>query len=209
MRHYRLPEIGVYYPTILIQSCMRSQWNFYEMAIQQRRFPDGFLLKTQEGNAWHTMLESLHVWDYTERSVSKRIKLENGGHITIRGRCDAVRGDTVYDFKRVEWVPYRKPKFDHVLQLNFYMECLGKPNGVLAYIGYLNGEFQIKEYYHVLSDWHTSHLVNRALMLHSALVHNDPPACSCRNQAHSIAWREYLAENPTLTHTNGGKEKHK
>lgn len=194
MHGYKLPRIGVYYPTTLIQSCTRSQWNFYMMAMREGKFPDAFLLKTQEGTAWHELMEGVRIWDSVEGPARKRIKLEDGTWITIRGRYDAVRGYTVYDFKRVEWVPYRKAKFDHILQLNFYMECLGKPKGVLAYIGYKNGEFGIHEYYHVLSDWHTQHLINRAITLHMHLVNNAPPVCSCRTKFHEIEWANYLRD---------------
>lgn len=194
MRKYKLPQVGVYYPTTLIQNCVRGQWNFYKMCISEGRFPDAFVLKTSEGNAWHEMLETLGVWDATEVSVKAPIKLGDGSRIWIRGRCDAIRGDTVYDFKRTEWVPYRKPKFDHLLQLNFYMEALGKPKGVLAYIGYHNGNFTIKEYYHTLSDWHTEILTNRALALHGYLIHGEPPVCTCRDKRHEIEWDNYVLE---------------
>jgi hypothetical protein len=195
MKKYKLPEIGVYYPTTLVQNCIRGQWNFYKMTIQQRKFPDGFILKTAEGNAWHEMLEDLKIWDSVEGSCSMKVPLEDGTHITIRGRYDVVRGDTVYDFKRTEWVPYRKAKFPHLLQLNFYMECLGKPKGVIAYIGYSGGEFRIMEYYHVLTDWMTETLKNRALTLHTHLVHDVPPVCTCRRKTHEIEWEQYVREN--------------
>lgn len=195
MGKYKLPTIGVYYPTTLVQNCVRSQWNFYMMSIQSRRFPDGFVLKTSEGQAWHDMIEAAPVWDEVEKRVSMRIPFEGGGSITIRGRADAIRGDTVYDFKRTERVPWGwKPKFAHLMQLNFYMECLGKPKGVIAYIGYDGGEFKIKEFYHVLSDWHTEQLINRALNLHTFLVNNVPPVCTCRSKVHEIEWERYAAE---------------
>lgn len=193
MHAYKLPTIGVYYPTTLVQSCVRSQWNFYMMCIQERAFPDAFILKTSEGNAWHEMLEELRIWDKTEQSARMKIKLENGETIQIRGRFDALRGDTIYDFKRTEWVPYKKAKFDHVLQLNFYMACLGKPKGVIAYIGYSNGEFKIKEYYHVLSDWYTENLINRAIALHGYLRNGVAPVCTCRNKQHEAEWNQYVA----------------
>ncbi len=194
MRNYRLPEIGVYYPTTLVQSCVRAQWNFYMMTIREKRFPDAFVLKTAEGNAWHAMMEDLHLWDATEQVARMRIKLSDGSTIQIRGRYDAVRGDTVYDFKRTEWIPYKKAKFEHVLQLNFYMACLSKPRGVIAYIGYSNGEFKVKEYYHVLSDWYTENIINRAIALHGYLMHNEPPLCTCRNKQHESEWNQWLAE---------------
>lgn len=145
---------------------------------------------------WHEMIQSLGVWDEIEKPVKMRIPLERGnGYITIRGRADAIRGDTVYDFKRTERVPWGwKPKFPHVMQLNFYMECLGKPKGVLAYIGYDGAEFKIKEFYHVLSDWHTENLINRALNLHTFLTNDVAPVCTCRSRVHEIEWHRYLAE---------------
>lgn len=195
MRSYRLPQIGVYYPTTLVQNCVRGQWNFYKMSIEGRKFPDGFVLKTSEGTVWHDMLEGLNVWDSTEGRASMRVPLEGGGYITIRGRYDAIRGDTVYDFKRTERVPWgRKPRFPHLLQLNFYMECLGKPKGVIAYIGYDGMEFRIKEYYHVLTDWMTQTLINKALTLHTHLVNDLPPNCTCRTKVHEVEWMNYLRE---------------
>jgi hypothetical protein len=200
MRKYKLPKIGVYYPTTLVQGCVRSQWNFYKLSIHSRRFPDGFILKTTEGNAWHDIIEQAPVWDEVEKSVSMRIPFEQGGYITIRGRADAIRGDTIYDFKRTERVPWGyKPKFPHIMQLNFYMECLGKPKGVIAYIGYDGANFRIKEYYHVLSDWHTEQLINRALTLHTYLINDVPPVCTCRSKIHEIEWENYLAENKDVS----------
>lgn len=191
-RKYRLPQIGIYYPTTLVQNCTRSQWNFYMMSIQQRKFPDDFVLKISEGQVWHDMLEGIHIWDSVEGSARMRVRLEGGGYITIRGRYDAVRSDTVYDFKRTERVPWGyKAKFAHLLQLNFYMACLGKPKGVVAYIGYENGVFHIKEYYHVLTDWMTQTLINKALTLHTHLVNNVAPNCTCRTRIHEIEWLNY------------------
>lgn len=198
MGGYKLPRIGIYYPTTLVQNCVRAQWNFYKMTIQSRTFPNGFILKTSEGTVWHEMIERLSVWDEVEKRVSMRIPVESGPaymgrYITIRGRADAIRGDTVYDFKRTERVPWGyKPKFPHIMQLNFYMECLGKPKGVIAYIGYDGGEFKIKEFYHVLSDWHTEQLINRALNLHTFLVNDVKPVCTCRSRIHETEWEAYV-----------------
>lgn len=192
MRKHRLPQIGVYYPTTLVQNCIRQQWNFYKISIEQRAFPDGFVLKTAEGTVWHEMIEEVNIWDSIEGQAKMRIPLESGGYITIRGRYDAIRGDTVYDFKRTERVPWGyKAKFPHLLQLNFYMECLGKPKGVIAYIGYENGVFRIKEYYHVLTDWMTQTLKNKALTLHTHLIHDTPPQCTCRDLKHEAEWLAY------------------
>lgn len=192
MRKHKLPQIGVYYPSTLIQGCIRQQWNFYKISIEQKQFPDGFVMKTSEGTVWHEMLEELNIWDSIEQPARMRIPLESGGYITIRGRYDAIRGDTVYDFKRTERVPWGyKAKFAHLMQLNFYMECLGKPKGVIAYIGYENGVFRIKEYYHVLTDWMTQTLKNKALTLHTHLIHDTPPQCTCRNLMHEAEWLNY------------------
>jgi hypothetical protein len=71
------------------------------------------------------------------------------------------------------------------------MECLGKPKGVIAYIGYENGNFRIKEYYHVLIDWMTQTLVNKALTLHTHLVNDVPPVCTCKSKIHETEWLQY------------------
>ena len=199
LKSHRLPTVGVYYPTTLVQPCTRGQYNFYKQTIEQRKFPDSFVLKTSEGTVWHEMLEQIGVWDSVEGPCRMRVPLENGGYITIRGRYDAIRGDTVYDFKRTERVPWGyKPKFAHLLQLNFYMECLGKPKGVIAYIGYEGGNFRIKEYYHVLTDWMTQTLINKALTLHTHLVNDVPPVCTCRNRIHEVEWLQYEREKARL-----------
>jgi len=61
------------------------------MTIEQKKFPDGFVLKTSEGTVWHEMLEELNVWDEIEGVAKMRVPLEGGGFITIRGRYDAIR----------------------------------------------------------------------------------------------------------------------
>lgn len=204
LRKHRLPQVGVYYPTTLVQPCTRAQWNFYKMTIEQKKFPDGFVLKTSEGTVWHEMLEELNVWDEIEGVAKMRVPLEGGSFITIRGRYDAIRGDTVYDFKRTERVPWGyKPKFNHLLQLNFYMEALGKPKGVIAYIGYDGQNFRIKEYYHVLTDWLTQTLINKALTLHGHLVNDVPPVCTCRNRIHEVEWLAYEREKARLSSRAG------
>lgn len=217
-RRYKVPEVGVYYPSTLVQYCPRGPWNFYMMALQDKKLPDSFILHMAEGNVWHDLMEDLRIWDSTEQSCKKRVDLEDGSHIWIRGRYDAVRGDTVYDFKRTDRVPWGyKPKFEHVLQINFYMECLGKPKGVIAYIGTLNGQFGVYPFYHVLSDWHTQLLVNKAIALHTHLVYKSPPICSCRTKQHEIEWEHYVTEvlhGKTQTSTSatprvqGGTGKH-
>jgi hypothetical protein len=193
LKNHKLPQIGVYYPTTLGLGCIRGQYNFYKMSIEQHAFPDSFLLATSEGIVWHDMLENLNVWDSIEGSAKMKIPLDSGGHITIRGRYDAIRGDTVYDFKKTNRVPWGyKPKFNHLMQLNFYMECLGKPKGVIAYIGYSGRDFVIKEYHHVLTDWLTQTLINKALTLHTHLVNDVPPNCTCRNKMHEVEWLNYM-----------------
>jgi hypothetical protein len=194
-RKYQIPKIGVYHPTLLVQNCLRGQWNFFMISIQEQRLPDAFILQTSEGTVWHDMIEKLKVWDAVEQKVSMTIPVEGeGGKIKIVGTYDALRGDTIYDFKRTQRVPWGyRAKYPHRLQINFYMAALGKPKGVIAYIGYEGAEFKIKEYYHVLTDWMTDQLINKALTLHTHLVHNVPPVCSCRSKRHEIEWEQYAA----------------
>lgn len=194
---YHLPVIGKYHPSLLVQTCLRGQWNFYKIAIQDQRLPDDFILKTSEGLVWHDMLEALPIWDMTEQIVRMKVPLEGESrkHITIIGKYDAVRGDTVYDFKRTERVPWGyRAKYPHRLQINFYMAALGKPKGVIAYIGYEGRDFKIKEYYHVLTDWMTEQMMNKALTLHTHLVHDVPPVCTCRSKVHEIEWEQHERE---------------
>jgi hypothetical protein len=78
------------------------------------------------------------------------------------------------------------------------MEALGKPKGVIAYIGYDGGKFRIKEYYHVLTDWMTQTFINKALILHAHLVNDVPPVCTCRNRAHEVEWLNYEREKARI-----------
>ena len=192
-RKYWLPEIGRYYPSILCQPCLKAMWNYYKMASEQKKFPPGYLLQTGEGIVTHEIIESFKFWDKVEVPVKKIVKASDGW-IKIFGRADAVLGDTVYDFKRTQRIP-NKVKFQHRLQLNFYMDCLGKPKGIVCYIGYNSeGEFDVQERPIVLTDWYSAQIINRAIQLHDHLRYNDPPICSCRSRRHDIEWERYLME---------------
>jgi len=83
------------------------------------------------------------------------------------------------------------------------MEALGKPKGVIAYIGYDGQNFRIKEYYHVLTDWLTQTLINKALTLHGHLVNDVPPVCTCRSKLHEVEWLAYEREKKRLSSRAG------
>lgn len=194
-RRYKPPQIGTYFPSVLTQSCLKGQWNYYMMSIREGQIPDGAIMRMGEGTEWHRILQSYKGWDGVEVKARMRVKVSQkaGDWITIRGRADSVKGDTVYEFKRTSWLPH-KPKFDHVLQINFYMAAIGKPKGVIVYAGNKDGDFDVVEHPVLLSDWHVEHLKNRAMNLHIFLKNKEVPICSCRSRAHDIEWERYTRE---------------
>lgn len=192
-KRYRIPKIGVYHPSILCRSCLKDQWNYYKVTAALGQVSDDGVLRISEGLVWHSIIEKMGCWTKTEAGVSRIVRLNSRETIEIRGRADAVVGDTVYEFKKTAYIP-AKPRFHHTLQLNFYMECLGKPRGVLVYLGPAKyGDFDVVEYYWSLSDWHTQHLIDRAVMLHRFLKSKDIPGCSCRSKWHDVEWERFLA----------------
>lgn len=192
-KRYRLPKIGVYHPSILCRSCLKDQWNYYKITTALGQVNDDDVLRISEGLVWHSLIEKMECWTKTEVGVRRIISLNKYETIEIHGRADAVNGDAVYEFKKTAYIP-AKPRFQHILQLNFYMECLGKPQGVLVYLGPAKyGNFDVVEYYWSLSDWHTQHLIDRAVMLHRFLKSKDIPGCSCRSKWHDVEWERFLA----------------
>lgn len=202
-----LPKVGTYFPSVLVRRCPKDAWNYYRITEREGQFPDSFLLHTHEGKAWHAILDKLRdpenpkrsLWSATELVGQKRVRLPNGEYITIRGRCDAVRGDTVYEFKRRSFIPY-KPAWADLFQLNFYCEVLGKPKGKLVVLGYRNNQFTVVEYDHTLTDWMTGVLLEKAQNLHNALRHNEPPMCTCRNKVHDVEWTKFVIQQKKWEH---------
>jgi hypothetical protein len=189
-KRYKLPEIGVYFPSVLCNSCTKSQWNYYQMAIKEGKLPQSAILQMGEGTVTHELIQSLQIWDATEIPVKMKINTGNE-NIVIRGRADGVIGDTVFEFKRTQYIPL-KIRFSDALQINFYMEALGKPKGILVYIGYKSDRtFDVVERYWTLSDWHTNHLINRAITLHTLLKNKQEAYCSCRSKTHDQQWEQY------------------
>lgn len=180
---------GRYYPTTLVLNCVKDRFNRHMIPVKD--YERKFNALTQEGNYWHGKIEKHPIWDATEVPARKRIKTADGSYLTISGRADAILDDCVVEFKRTGWVPERKPKFEHVLQVQFYMKALGLP---MARIIYIPDYGDIVDHYVTLSDWHVNMLVNRALELHTLLKHQEVPQCQCRSKIHDHFYLQYLSE---------------
>jgi hypothetical protein len=190
-------EIGVYRPSILSWNCVRKQWNYYKefSGKKSEEIPDDIILLLAGGIVFHRLIQSLRedgkpYWSATEVECSIEIDVANRQRIKIVGHADAIKGKgterTIYEFKHVRAIP-REPQFAHILQLNFYMGALNISKGVLLYVGYLpDGGLDLKEFPRTFSHWHLEHLIARAQTLHTLLIHNEPPRCSCSNRIHEF-----------------------
>lgn len=195
--HLHLPKRGIYYPSMLVQSCPMQQWLHYVISQREGKLPEDFLLRTYDGQLWHEEIQSIKgLFDKVEIPVSMRIKLSVGNYITIRGRADAIKGTNgstvVYELKKTSSIP-TKPKFAHVMQLQFYLRALNANSGIISYIGYDRyRNFRIEEFFITQSDWYFEQLVTKAQTLHVLLKdkHN-PPRCSCRSKIHNHIWQEW------------------
>jgi len=178
-------QIGVYRPSVLSWSCLRRQYNYYKQlhGKHQEEIPDNIVLLLGGGIVFHELIESLPIWDQTEIECSLRVNVA-GGEIVIVGHADAIRGDTIYEFKHTRSLP-REPYFQHKIQLNFYLSALNRLKGVLAYTGYdSQGGLSVREFSLRYSDWLLEHLINRAQALHLFLLTDEAPRCSCQDKRH-------------------------
>jgi CRISPR/Cas system-associated exonuclease Cas4 (RecB family) len=186
-------SIGVYRPSVLSWSCIRRQWNYYKSFAGKKpdEIPDETVLLLSGGVVFHRLIQSLKedgrpYWSATEVECSIEVEVAGGEKIKIVGHADAIRGRglerTVYEFKHTRTMP-SSPYFQHILQLNFYMGALGISRGVILYSYYTqDGGIGIKEFPRIYSDWHMEHLITRAQTLHTLLINNTPPRCSCRDR---------------------------
>jgi len=190
-------QIGVYRPSVLSWSCVRKQYNYYSnfAGKSPEEIPDDIILLLSGGIVFHRLIQSLRqdgkkYWDAVEVACSIEVPTPEGSTLTILGHADAIHGTgierKVYEFKHVRQIP-TKPLFEHILQLNFYLGALQIPHGVLCYVGYLpGGGLDVKEFPHTFSHWHFEHLINRAITLHTLLIHKTPPRCSCKDRIHEV-----------------------
>lgn len=190
-----LPTRGIYYPSMLVQSCPLYQWLHYKVAQKTGQIPEDFILRTSDGTLWHNEIQSIKgLFDRVE--VPARVTIKFGQrHILIRGRADGIKGTNgntiVYELKKTSSIP-TKPKFSHVLQIQFYIRALDAHGGVICYIGYDRyRNFKVTEFYVARSDWHFEMLVARAQFLHEMLTTNTPPRCSCRSKIHAHEYEVY------------------
>lgn len=187
--------IGVYRPSVLAWSCARRQYNYYSLFHQRKpeEIPDNTILLLAGGVVFHRLIQSLkdesgkNFWERVEVECSLEVEVA-GDTITIIGHADATRGkgidEEVWEFKHTRSIP-NKPLFPHILQLNFYLGALKRVRGILLYTGYdAEGGLSIKEFPHYYSEWHLEHLISRAQMLHTFLLMETPPRCSCRDHRH-------------------------
>ena len=206
-KKYHLPQVGVYYPSTLVQRCLKDQWNFYNITARTGQLPDDMVLRISEGHVWHEILESLDCFEAVEVPVIKEVKLAAGDSVTIRGRADAVSHNCVWEFKRVRDIPNNKfgAKYEHELQANWYAYCLNKPKYVIVYVGYRSmdpdksygyyspSEFTFKEYHRTLHDGKAQTMVGKAEMLHRALTTTTMmPTCTCPSHVHDRVYTNFL-----------------
>lgn len=185
-------RIGEYRPSVLCWSCVRRQWNYYKQFANRppEEIPDNIVLLLAGGIVFHRLVQNIRkddntrYWDRVEVECQERIVLPNGDSFIIKGHADAIRNGVVYEFKHTRSIP-TSPKFEHRLQINFYLKALSMVEGKLCYVGYdPDGGLSVREFPVFYSDWHFNHLVTRAQTLHYLLLSDMPPRCSCRNNIH-------------------------
>ena len=205
---------GIYWPSVLAYNCPAARWLYYHnYGNGKHQMSDELLLKLEGGNAMHRRLARTTYVDesgkrkrYFKRSnielaCEVDISILGGEFITIKGRADAIREicnvngklayEVIYEFKHNRTLP-RSPYPDDKMQLNFYLNALNRPFGVLAYTSYvgLKGSSQtgidIVEF--TLRKNEKSYLLflQRAKELHRQLIDNDPPFCICKTRNHEI-----------------------
>lgn len=181
------PTVGVYWPKVLTWSCLRQQFNFFALYQGQKELPNEVILRLGDGTDFHRLVQKIagrHFWNKVEIPCQTVVEIAGGEKILIRGRADCIKGDTLYELKQTMHLPY-KPRFDHVLQANFYLGSLRMMRGMISYRGYdQSGAMDVREFPIIFSDWHFTHLINRAETLHVLLKSGQPPRCSCRNRRH-------------------------
>lgn len=182
-------KIGEYHVSSLLGSCLKATWNHFQMKKLTKEHIDSTKLIFFKGILFHEMVQKSKAWDGVEVECVKKIKTSHGT-ATLLGHADAVKDDAVFELKTCAYIP-RRPKFDHICQVNAYMHMLGKPRGVIVYAGSDGEKFDIKEYQVVQSDWHYQHMINRLMTLHAILKTAGEPICSCRNRQHDIEWLTY------------------
>lgn len=184
-------KIGEYHVSSLLGSCLKANVNSWRIKLMDKNLQDLTKLHFFRGIMTHEFLQKLKVWDDIEAECKREIKTTHG-KITLLGHADAVKGDTVFEFKSVIRIPW-KPKFDHSMQVNAYATMLGLPRAKVIYIGNdADGNYNVKEFDLVQSDFMWQLLVNKAITLHALLKTGTDVQCSCRSRVHDIAWIQYL-----------------
>lgn len=189
-RNWEKPQMGVYRASIVSQTCLRSKWNYYKHFEHHDDLTTDMILLLGGGIVFHRMLQSIKVggkrfWDAVEIPCKTEEALGDE-RVLLVGHADAMKNGIVYEFKHTRSQP-KKAYFNHLLQLNFYLKALQKPEGRLVYVSYReDGGLTIKDFHLVYSESLYAFFVNRAQELHIALKSPVPPRCSCRNKTHEI-----------------------
>jgi len=188
--NWEKPRVGVYRASVVSQTCLRSKWNFYKHFERHDDLTTDMILLLGGGIVFHRMLQSIKVdgkryWDAVE--IPCKIEEDFGDEkVLLVGHADALKNGVVYEFKHTRSTP-RKAYFNHLLQLNFYLKALQKPEGRLVYVSYReDGGLTIKEFHLVYSESLYAFFINRAQELHIALKSSIPPRCSCKGRIHEL-----------------------
>jgi hypothetical protein len=186
----RIYKSSEYHVSSLLGSCVKATWNNYMMKRKTKEHEEATKLLFLKGLIFHELLQkSSKAWDGVEVECTRKIKTSHGV-TTLIGHADAVKDDTVYEFKTCMRIPY-KPRFDHVAQVNAYATMLGKPRAIIVYAGSDGEAFNVKEFTVLPSEWHYTLLVNKLHTIHALLKTKAQPMCSCRNRQHDIEWLAY------------------
>lgn len=188
---WQKPKIGHYFPSILGWSCPAAQYQYYKLAERSdEKLEDEIVLLLARGEAEHRWLQSLkdpkknrRYWDQIEVPCSYRFKVGEDT-VTISGRADAVKNKEVYEFKTTQYIP-KKPRFNNLLQLQFYLGAMERGRGWLLYLGYGDtGGLELREFPVQFSEWHFLLMLERASSLHLFLKAGVQPHCTCRTKRH-------------------------
>lgn len=188
--NWERPKAGIYRASVISQSCLRSKWNYYKHFERNNDLTPDMIMLLGGGIVFHRMLQGIRVngkrfWDAVEVPCKTTEKMGDE-RVILLGHADAMRNGIVYEFKHTRSQP-RKAWFNHLLQLNFYLKALQKPEGRLVYVSYReDGGLVVKDFQLIFSESLYSFFVNRAQELHIALKSPVPPRCSCRGNIHEF-----------------------
>ena len=138
------------------------------------------------GTAIHEYLQ--HRLKEAKREALAEDEIElNGVIIRVKGKADLVMGDEIVELKTVRFMP-KQAYEDHVNQLQYYMNLLGKPKGRIVYIA-TEGQKGVRDFIFERKGEYLSMLKERAIQLYYALIKDEIPRAEIGTWCKTCKWR--------------------